>query len=260
MSRRIAARRFGAILVLASFLSSTNCAAVRPYRVTNYFRSAKLERAGVKRVAVLPFENLTNQPAAAGIVGDEFGLQLGRTGGFDLVERNRIEELWDEQDLDTLFRFDPQSAAAIGRMLGAHAVVLGSVTQFEPHPGVAVDTTRARHPHHDHDLPPVIIVDDRHDRSDAAACAITAAAIILIVPMLVVLLGPRPPAARVGASVRLVDVETGDILWQAKDAFRGDQRSVQALVEQKEDRRRMVYDVEYLTRILCQELAGTLTR
>jgi len=253
-------RRPVALAVLVVFLTSTNCATVRPYRVTNYFRSAKLAGSELRRVAVLPFENLTPEAAAAAVVGEEFGLQLGKTGRFDLVERNRIEELWQEQDLDTLFRFDPQSAARIGRMLGAQAVVLGSVTKFVPHPDVKVDTARYYERRHRRgpDYPPVIVVDNSRDRNDALACAITAAAIITIIPALIMLLGPRPPAAQVGASVRLVDVETGDILWQAKDAFRGDQKSVQALVEQKEDKRRMVYDVEYLTRILCQELAGTI--
>ncbi len=253
-------RQLTVTVSLAALLASTNCATVRPYQVTNFFRSAKLAGPETKRVAVLPFENLTDQAAAAAIVGEEFGLQLGKTGRFDLVERNRIEELWQEQDLDTLFRFDPQSAARIGRMLGAQAVVLGSVTQFVPHPGVKVDTARYYERRHrrEPDYPPVIIVDNNRDRNDALACAITVAAVVTIVPVLMMLLGPKPPAAQVGASVRLVDVETGDILWQAKDAFRGDQKSVQALVEQKEDKRRMVYDVEYLTRILCQELAATM--
>jgi TolB-like protein len=257
---RATPRQAVSAVVLASFLASVNCATVRPYRVTNYFRSAKLTGSEMRRVAVLPFENLTGEAAAATIVGEEFGLQLGKTGRFDLVERNRIDELWQEQDLDTLFRFDPQSAARIGRMLGAQAVVLGSVTQFVAHPSVRVDTTRQRERRrrHEPDYPPVIIVDNSRDRSDAVACAITAAAVVTIVPVMLMLLGPKPPSAQVGASVRLVDVETGDILWQAKDAFRGDQKAVQALVEQNEDKRRMVYDVEYLTRILCQELAGTL--
>ena len=253
-------RRLVALASVVVFLS-TNCATVRPYKVTNFFRSGKLADAGIKRVAVLPFENLTKEPAAGGISTEEFTLQLGKTGLFDLVERNRIEELWDEQDLDTLSRFDPGTAARIGRMLGAQAVVLGSVTEFVPHPEVNVDTLHEweRHHRHDHDYdyPPVIIVDDVRDH-DALACLLTAAAIVTIVPALFILLGPKPPAARVGISARLVDVDTGDVVWQAKDAFNGRSRSVQALVEQKEDRRRMVYDVEYLTRILCQELVGTL--
>ncbi len=253
-------RRAIALAVLVAFLCHPNCATVRPYRVTNHFRSAKLLGAEVRRVAVLPFENLTQEKVAAAVVGEEFSLQLGKTGRFDLVERNRIEELWQEQDLDTIFRFDPQSAAQIGRMLGAQAVILGTVTQFVPHPDVKLDTTRycTRSHRSEHDYPPVVIVDNSRNRSSAAAWAVAIATVVLIVPMLIVLLGPKPPAAQVGASVRLVDVETGDILWQAKDAFRGDQKSVQALVEQREDKRRMVYDIDYLTRILCQELARTI--
>lgn len=250
-------RRPVALLCSVALLAS-GCATVRPYQVTNFFRSDKLAGSGVRRVAVLPFENLSKEPAAGAICAEEFTLQLGKAGLLDLVERNRIEELWDEQDLDTMSRFDPSTVAEIGRMLGAQAVVLGSVTEFAPHPDVKVDTVfRPQRHHHDDYPPPVIIVDSDRDH-DLLPCLLTAAAIVTIVPILFILLGPKPPAARVGISARLVEVETGNVLWQAKDAFNGRQGSVQALVEQKEDKRRLVYDVEYLTRILCQELVGTL--
>ncbi|MBM3315879.1 hypothetical protein FJY71_08610 [candidate division WOR-3 bacterium] len=241
------------------FVASSNCATVRPYRVTNYFRSAKVGTPAVRRLAVLPFENLTGEAAAAGIVGDEFGLQVGRTGMFELVERNRIEELWQEQDLDTLYRFDPVSAVKVGRMLGAQAVVLGSVTKFRPHPEMKVEAPRPDEGYHRHDHHPPIIIVDNDRRDDAWEVIIAALAVLTVVGAVVLLLRPKPPAAEVGLSVRVVEVETGEVVWQAKDNFRGDQRSVQALVDQREDRRRMVYDVEYLTRVLCREIANTLT-
>jgi TolB-like protein len=247
------------VLAVACLLvASTNCATVRPYRVTNYFRSGKVGTDAVRRLAVLPFENLTGEAAAAGIVADEFGLQVGRTGLFELVERNRIDALWQEQDLDTLYRFDPASAVRVGRMLGAQAVVLGSVTKFRPHPDVKVETARREDEHHRHDHSPPTIVVDRDHRNDAWEVIIAALAVITVIGAVVLLLRPKPPAAEVGVSVRIVEVETGEVVWQAKDNFRGDQRSVQALADQQEDRQRMVYDLEYLTRVLCRELASTL--
>jgi TolB-like protein len=256
-----AGRRLVVLVTAWTFLSGTDCASVRPYKVTNFFRSAKLATAGVTRVAVLPFENLTKEGSAPGIAAEEFSLQLGKTGLFDLVERSRIEELWREQDLDTLSRFDAGTAVKIGKMLGAEAVILGSVTRFVPHPEVKVDTVRRYDDHYHHHREagyPAIIVVGNEREHDACAAALTVLAAITVVGAVLLLLRPKPPAAQVGISARLVDVETGDVLWQAKDNLQGNQKSVQALVETREDRLRMVYDIEYLTQILCRELVGTL--
>jgi hypothetical protein len=40
--------------------------------------------------------------------------------------------------------------------------------------------------------------------------------------------------------------------------FSGNRKSIQALVTTREDRVRLVTDVEYLNQILCRELARTL--
>jgi hypothetical protein len=120
---------------------------------------------------------------------------------------------------------------------------------------VQVETTRTRD-RRDR-TPPVIIVDNDREH-DAWSAVLVALAVITVVGAVVLLLRPRPPAAQVGASLRIVEVESGEIIWQASDNFRGDQRSVQALADQREDRRRMVYDISYLTRVLCHELANTL--
>jgi TolB-like protein len=250
-------RRSVALTLCWALLASTNCATVRPYRVTDFFRSPRFAEQGIKRVAVLPFENLSSDQSAAGVVGEEFTLQLGKTGLFDLVERGRIEELWQEQDLDTLKQFNEETAVRIGKMLGADGVILGTVTKYEQNPEAVLDTVRHRRHHDDNDYPPVIIVDHgRHD--DGCDVAIAVLAVISVVGIFYLLFRPRPHGAQVGASVRLVGVESGLVLWQAKDMFDGNRKSVQALVEAREDRLRMAYDAEYLTQILCRELVTTL--
>jgi TolB-like protein len=253
-------RDWRAVVTLAccwSLLSGFNCATVRPYRVTDFFRSPRIAEQGIRRVAVLPFENLTGHKAAGGVVTEEFMLQLGRTGMFDLVERGRIEELWKEQDLDTLSRFDEATAVRIGKMLGAEGVILGTVTKYAANPQVTVDTIREREHRHGRDYPPIVVIgtDRHHDDCDVAIAVLL---VISVVGIVYLLLKPRAPAAQVGASVRLVGVESGLVLWQAKDAFDGGRKRVQALETEREDRLRMVYDVEFLTRVLCRELVSTL--
>jgi TolB-like protein len=253
-----------AIATLILFLFST-CATIKPYQVTNYFRSTKIEERQIKRIAVLPFENLTREPAAGDVVTDELNLQLGKLGVFDLVERAKIEELFREQDVDTL-RFDMSTVVKIGKMLGAQAVILGSVTDFSPQPKFLPDTTRYHHHH-----PPVVIYDrpyynhhehddNKENSGDLTTCLIVLGAITVVGLIVYLLVKPKSVSAEVGFSARLVDVETSEQLWQAKETFRGDRKSIQALVQTREEKSRLVSDIEFLNQILCREVAKTILK
>lgn len=168
------------------------CASVRPYQFTNYSVNAgALGRLRESRVAVLPL-----QGDAGGRLADEFSIQVSRFGRFDVVERARIQELWREQDLDTLYRFDQASAVRVGKMLGAHAVFMGSVLEYRP--------------------------------------------------------------GRVGLSLRLVAVETGEVVWQGSDVLDARDARVRALVSEREDRARLTRDPDYLAMWLCQLLARSI--
>jgi TolB-like protein len=101
------------------------CAAVRPYQFTNYTRSREaMDAIGRNSVAVLYFSGPEGERLSR-----EFSLQLGRLGRFNVVERRRVDDLFDEQDLD-LGRVEENTAAHLGRMLGAQAVVTGEVRDF----------------------------------------------------------------------------------------------------------------------------------
>jgi TolB-like protein len=101
-----------------------------PYRFTNYTTDhGALDNMLQKRVAVLPFDNALGGYTEASAIADEFSLQLGKIGRFDIVERERVTELFKEQDFDPK-RLDAKTAVAIGKMLGAHGVVMGNVTEY----------------------------------------------------------------------------------------------------------------------------------
>lgn len=57
--------------------------------------------------------------------------QLANAKGFNLVERDLIDQILSEQNLGASDRIDPSRAPEIGRLLGADALVFGSVTKFE---------------------------------------------------------------------------------------------------------------------------------
>jgi len=103
------------------------CATVGPYRFTNYTENHKAMNAiRENRVAVLPLVGPDGTRFA-----DEFSIQLGKLGRFDIVERQRITDLYREQDLDPS-RVDQSTAVKLGEMLGAHAVVMGTVNDYRP--------------------------------------------------------------------------------------------------------------------------------
>ena len=185
------------ILILLSFVVVCGCAAPQAYKVTNFFLDANsLKDIREKRVAVLPFKNVSGDFLAGEKATEEFNLQLGKTGHFTLVERLRIQEVFKEQDFDPE-RLDEATAVKIGKMLGAHGVVLGTLSAYKP--------------------------------------------------------------GEAGISVRLVSVEKGSQVWQAKDTFRSSDPRIQALVGSA-DRDRLKKDPEFLLQILCREIANTLPR
>jgi len=166
-----------------------------PYRVSNYFIDEELQPFIGQTVAVLPFADYAGSGSGRDEVTDQANLQIGATRLFDMMERIRVQELYDEQDFDP-DRVDEATAVEIGKMLGAHGVILGTITDY--HKG------------------------------------------------------------RVGISMRLVDVETGQHLWQARDTFNSDDPRVRSLVDNSYDVRRLREEPSFLSKILCQELARTL--
>ena len=88
-------------------------------------------------IAVLPFDNGGSygqgkedfdalQKGIAGMLISE----LGQNPSARVVEREGIQKLLEEQNLAAAGRVDPQSAAKIGKLVGARYVVLGSFIDF----------------------------------------------------------------------------------------------------------------------------------
>jgi curli biogenesis system outer membrane secretion channel CsgG len=57
--------------------------------------------------------------------------ELAATGGFDMVERSKLEHVLREQDLGSSGRVAPGTAAQVGKLAGAQYLVMGTVTAFE---------------------------------------------------------------------------------------------------------------------------------
>lgn len=86
-------------------------------------------------VAVMPFEGvISNQFSQMNVTAqltNSVTDKLVGSGSFDVVERDRLNQILAEQDLGTAGRLDPAHAVEIGRLLGAQVLIFGTVTRFE---------------------------------------------------------------------------------------------------------------------------------
>jgi curli biogenesis system outer membrane secretion channel CsgG len=93
-----------------------------------------------RSVAVMDFDYATVQSGVAAIFGtnqdvgkglaDLIVEKLVKSGTYRVIERKAIQKILAEQNFSNSDRVDPNSAAKIGRLLGAEAIIMGSITQF----------------------------------------------------------------------------------------------------------------------------------
>src|SRR5688572_271561 len=93
-----------------------------------------------KRVAILSFDDAAVEASAAKAVGtsqdvggflaDVVVKEVLKGSTYTVIERRAIDQVLKEQNFSNSNRVDPKTAAAIGRLLGVDAIIMGSVTQF----------------------------------------------------------------------------------------------------------------------------------
>jgi curli biogenesis system outer membrane secretion channel CsgG len=83
------------------------------------------------RVAVIEFENKTTYGQRLGTAAaDVLVTELGKTDRFILIERAKMDKIMAEQKLGMTGVLDPNTAARMGMVLGAAAIVTGAVSEF----------------------------------------------------------------------------------------------------------------------------------
>jgi len=87
-----------------------------------------------KRIAVTAFEYRAGEGSReiGRGMSDMLTDALFNSGRFIVLERERLNEVMDEQDLANSNRFKKDTAAPKGELEGAELLIRGSVTQFEP--------------------------------------------------------------------------------------------------------------------------------
>jgi len=101
---------------------------------------ASIASAQKKKVAVMNFDYGTvstnviqifgsNQDIGKGIA-DLLMDRLVNDGTYSVIERKQLDTLIKEQNFSNSDRADPSSAAKMGKLMGAGAIIVGSITQF----------------------------------------------------------------------------------------------------------------------------------
>src|SRR5512147_1555525 len=93
-----------------------------------------------KRVAVFDFDYSTVRTGVAAIFGTDIDVGKGisallvkrlvQDGTFSVIEREKMDMILKEQNFSNSDRFNPNSAAKIGKLLGVDAIIVGNITQF----------------------------------------------------------------------------------------------------------------------------------
>jgi TolB-like protein len=117
-------------LRLAAGLLALALGACASGAATTRFTNPKFDFGYVERVAVVPFENLSNDPTAAPRVTRLVITELLASGAVDVVEPGEVQAALDRMGA-RITTPSTEQVVSLGRTLGVQAVVVGSVTQSE---------------------------------------------------------------------------------------------------------------------------------
>jgi len=120
-------RPFHAIGLLAGALALSACASGM---ATTRFTNPRFDFGFVERVAVVPFENLSNDSAAGARVTRLVITELLASGAVDVVEPGEVQAALDRMGA-RITTPSTEQVVSLGETLGVQAVVIGSVTQSE---------------------------------------------------------------------------------------------------------------------------------
>lgn len=151
--------------------------------------------SSVKRVAVLSFAGRQGDLAADVLT------QSLLEHGADVVERQRLDAVMKEQSLSTSGSFDPATARQLGRLLGVDALFVGTVAESTPQSSYIV--SQSANPQAN-----VTKVDGGTVYSEGSVAGLPNAQLL-------------STTANVSLLSRMVDVQTGSILWSASMSYEG---------------------------------------
>ena len=109
---------------------------VRGYKDAS-IRYERTRRAGVKTMAIMPFEDKSRRTRFYGALSDTITDMIidsvvndpSATEFLELVSRDQLDLVMQEQELGSMGITDGRRAANLGKVLGVHEMVIGKITQ-----------------------------------------------------------------------------------------------------------------------------------
>ncbi|MDE2314709.1 MAG: hypothetical protein KGL04_11110 [Elusimicrobia bacterium] len=187
------------------------------------FVSPQYNPSSVRTVAVLGFSDYPGAPGSGQMVSQIFEPYL-LTLGYNVVERQQVQSVLQEQSFDLSGAVDMATTQQVGKLLGADALIMGSLTYF-------TDTSQQ-----------TVLVDMPQEHARPIFGPVGKKGEVGIVGMNTwqtnnVVPQTQTTPAQVGISVRMVSVKTGSILWTGTVSSTGSdlnaaaQNASQSLIE-----------------------------
>lgn len=120
--------------VVCLLLAFTYSGCARPPKPSSYIRQ-DFDFSFVKRVAVLPFDNLTNEKFASERIRRLVINELLASGLMDVVVAGDLSATLKTAKVESVTALPPKEIKEIGRALNAQAVLAGSVERYEESKG-----------------------------------------------------------------------------------------------------------------------------
>ncbi len=152
--------------------------------------------SGIKRVAVLSFKGPKGDLAA------DLMTQSLLEQGADVVERQHLDSVMREQSLSASSSFDPATAKQLGRLLGVDALFVGTVAESTPQSSYIVN--QSENPHYT-------------TITQVGGGTVYSEGTVMGMPNSQLL----STTANVSLLSRMVDVQTGSIMWSASMNYEG---------------------------------------
>jgi len=116
------------ILLLFSFIGCATAQRKGIYpTITNFVGSTDFGK--YKRIAVLPFSDAPYAPQSGQIIQGLASQVLAQLG-FEVAERSRLMDILQEQKMSASGLFDIDQSIKLGKLLGVRAIVVGEVGQY----------------------------------------------------------------------------------------------------------------------------------
>jgi hypothetical protein len=173
--------------------------------------------AQVKRVALVGFDDFPGTPGSGEVAASTFENYL-IWGGYGLIERQQVQQIMQEQQLSLTGALDQATIHSIGKLLGVDALAFGTLSDYSNtrEHTVMVDVPQEQtEPVYSQVVTSQRAGDSRVTNVQNVVSGYTSSETDQVVPE------TETVPAHVGMSVRLVDVQTGEILWSGSASSDG---------------------------------------